>query len=137
MCEKITHELFCCSCEENVESVLSTGEVIYPHRKDLRYLPFWMCPHCKCYVGCHHKSRDPLEPLGCIPTKEMRELRKKIHKHLDPMWKGGLIQRQPLYDRLSLVLGREYHTADLRSIEECELILAALVDIADARKKSK
>ena len=34
-------------------AMLVTGQVIYPHRPDLHDLNFWLCDHCKAYVGTH------------------------------------------------------------------------------------
>ena len=33
-----------------------TGDVIYPHRKDLADQKFHLCTPCEAYVGCHDKS---------------------------------------------------------------------------------
>lgn len=123
-------KIYCCGCEADVDARLTSGEEIYPHRKDLHSLPFWRCDTCKNYVGCHHKTKNRTRPLGCIPTKEIKNARKHIHKILDPLWKTKRFSRGDLYNQLSKRLGREYHTADLRSLEEARLIYKSIKEIA-------
>lgn len=117
--------IYCCGCEREVSARLTTGEEIYPHREDLHHLPFWICDQCKNYVGCHHKSRAPTEPLGCIPTSEIRAVRVEIHAILDGLWKSRKM-RGIIYAKLSRKLGRQYHTADIRSKEEADEVLQVL-----------
>ena len=64
---------------------LTDGKEVYPHRSDLNSLPFWICDRCRNFVGCHHKTKNPTRPLGCIPNKEMKNARKHIHNLLDPI----------------------------------------------------
>ena len=114
--------IYCCECGKEVDARLTSGEEIYPHRKDLYLLPFWKCDACNNYVGCHHKSTNPTRPLGIIPNQDIRNSRKHIHGLIDPLWKSKKIGRSELYAKLSKKLGRQYHTADIRSIEEARLI---------------
>ena len=115
---EINKEIFCIECQKNVSARLTSGQEVYPHRKDLSVLPFWICDTCKNFVGCHHKSENRTKPLGCIPNPHMKKARIEIHKILDPMWKPDRNKRRKIYSALSEFLGRKYHTADLRSIEE-------------------
>lgn len=114
--------IYCCACKTDVQAVLTRGHEIYPSRTDLGTLPFWRCPDCRNFVGCHHKSADRIRPLGCIPTQEIRQVRKDIHAALDPIWKEGHMERKRLYKLLTAKLGREYHTAELRTPEEASMI---------------
>lgn len=116
--------IFCCGCSRDVEARLTDGASVYPHRPDLAALPFWRCDACGNYVGCHHKTTDCTRPLGIIPTPEIRNARKHIHTILDPLWKSGRLRRGDLYARLSAHLGYEYHTAEIRTIEEARRIYA-------------
>jgi len=111
-------ELYCCGCGTTTDARLTDGTEIYPHRSDLSALPFWKCDQCGNYVGCHHKTKNRTRPLGCIPTPAIRIARKEIHKLLDPIWKSGKTSRKAIYVKLSNELGREFHTADIRSLEE-------------------
>ena len=110
--------IYCCGCKTKVDARLTDGAEIYPHRQDLSSLPFWRCDTCGNYVGCHHKTKNRTKPLGCIPTPEIKNARQYIHKILDPIWKSGRISREELYANLSDQLGWEYHTANIKSIEE-------------------
>lgn len=118
--------IFCIACNADVDARLTDGKEIYPHRADLYSLPFWKCDQCKGFVGCHHKTKNRTAPLGNIPTNEIRQARKRIHAVLDPIWQSGKVKRKDLYARLTDVLGRQYHTAELKSITECSKIESAL-----------
>jgi len=114
--------IHCCGCEKKVEARLTDGCEIYPHRSDLKSLPFWKCDACGNYVGCHHKTKNRTQPLGCIPTPEIKNARQNIHKLLDPIWRSGNIKRRELYKILSDRLGWGYHTANIRSVEEARKV---------------
>lgn len=79
--------IYCCECKQDVSARFTKGSEIYPHRDDLKLLPFWICDTCKNYVGCHHKSDNSFKPLGNIPSVQLRNARKHIHGILDPLWK--------------------------------------------------
>lgn len=77
--------IYCCNCGTDVEARLTDGSEVYPHRPDLHNLPFWKHDACGGVVGCHHKTKNRTAPLGCIPSREIKELRKQIHdKHNPP-----------------------------------------------------
>lgn len=117
--------IWCVACNLLVEAVLTDGRDVYPHRPDLQNLPFWKCPGCRNYVGTHHKTKDRTKPLGVIPSGELRGVRVEIHRIIDPLWKHGGCSRSFIYRKLSEVLGRRYHTAETRTVEEAKKILAA------------
>ena len=121
--------IFCAGCQCDVDARLTYGVEIYPHRKDLGNLPFWKCDTCGNFVGCHHKTSKPTKPLGCIPTPEIKRSRSHIHRVLDPLWKSGRIKRRDLYRQISALLGKEYHTAEIRTVEEARTVYLILQDI--------
>lgn len=115
--------IWCCGCGMFVQARLTDGKEIYPNRPDLARLNFWCCDTCHNYVGCHHKMRtNPTRPLGVIPTPELRRARFEIHALIDPLWQRGKMSRDTLYNHLSLVVGRSYHTADLRTLDEARAV---------------
>ena len=59
----------------------------------------------------------------------MKKARIEIHKILDPMWKPDKNKRRKIYSALSEFLGRKYHTADLRSIEEARDIYRQILKL--------
>lgn len=122
--------IFCCGCNKYVQARLTTGMEIYPCRQDLHALPFWRCDVCRNYVGCHHKTKDRTRPLGCIPTREITEKRKQIHAALDPLWKCGGLRREEVYAAISSKLGKPYHTAELRSVDEATKVLGIIQQLA-------
>ena len=122
--------IYCCACAKDVDARLTNGGEIYPHRHDLKSLPFWKCDTCKNFVGCHHKTKNRTAPLGCIPTAEIKDARKHIHALIDPIYQSGLMTRKKLYELLSDAVGWKYHTAKIRTIEEARTAYKAALKIA-------
>lgn len=118
-------KIWCCQCQADVDARLTDGAEVYPHRPDLSDVPRWRCDECGNHVGTHHKTSDPTRPLGNIPSPDLKRARMHIHALIDPAWKSKRIRRRAIYAHLSGVLGREYHTADLRTIEEARIVYAA------------
>ena len=127
-------EIHCCGCNKKVNARLTDGGEIYPHRSDLKSLPFWKCDACGNYVGCHHKTKNRTQPLGCIPTPEIKKARQHIHKILDPLWQYGGHKRADIYEKLTTELGWKYHTANIRTIEEARQAYRIIRDIGLAGK---
>lgn len=121
--------IYCCECCAVVQARLTNAEEIYPHREDLKDIPFWICNECKNYVGCHHKTANSTKPLGNIPTKALRNARNKIHKIFDPIWKEKKMSRSSLYFLISERLGYVYHTAYLTTIEEARKVYRIILEI--------
>ena len=128
-------KLYCCGCGNDTTPRLTDGEEIYPHRQDLFSLPFWKCDACGNFVGCHHKTKDPTRPLGCIPTPEIKKARQSIHRALDPLWKtyrnGVKRSRRNVYATLSKRLGYQYHTAEVRDTEEAGRVLSIIKEMSE------
>lgn len=124
-------KIWCCGCQSNVSARRTSGTEIYPHRPDLHGVPFWICDGCGNYVGTHYKTKDYDKPLGSIPTKELREARKRIHAVIDPIWKSGKMRRGSLYKSLSDSLGYQYHSAEINSLEDAGRIYQKAVAIAE------
>jgi hypothetical protein len=119
--------IYCVECGQNTNAKLTNGKEIYPHRQDLYALPFWKCPRCSNYVGCHKKSKN--RPLGVIPNKEIKKARMLIHELVDPLWKSGCVSRGKLYGKISDELGYRYHTANIKSIDEARKIYTIILKI--------
>ena len=128
--ERLVRLIWCCCCGVGVDARLTDGGEVYPHRFDLRSLPFWKCDACGNFVGCHHKTKNRTEPLGCIPTAELKEERKKLHALIDPIWKSGKIGRRELYKAISDEIGWDYHTAKTKTIEEARAAYKAALKYA-------
>lgn len=115
--------IHCCKCNKKIEARLTNGEEVYPHRPDLYELPFWKCDKCHNFVGCHHKMiNNPTQPLGCIPTKELKNARRHIHKILDPIWQSKKMSRNKIYAKITKHMGWNYHTAQIKTVEEAREI---------------
>lgn len=121
-------KIWCCQCQKDVDARLTTGAEIYPHRPDLAWLPRWVCDGCGNHVGTHYKTAAPTKPLGNIPSPEIKAARISIHALIDPAWKSKRIKRRRIYAHLSAVLGRDYHTAELRTMAEAAAVYAAAQD---------
>ena len=129
--------IYCCACGGDVEARLTNGGEIYPHRADLKDLPFWRCDACGNFVGCHHKTKDRTTPLGCIPTMELKNARKAIHALIDPIWQSGRMGRREMYEAMSRDLGWEFHTAELRTIGEARSAYRAARKYANATSATR
>lgn len=121
--------LYCCGCGKDVRARLTSGAEIYGHRKDLKHLPFWICDNCRNYVGCHHKTKNPTNPLGVIPNAEIRNARKQIHALIDPFWKSGRIRRKTLYSMISDKIGYMFHASHIKSVDEARVVYRAARDV--------
>lgn len=114
--------IYCCGCGAEVKARLTNGREVYPHRADLASLPFWRCDACGNHVGCHWRTADRTRPLGVIATPEVKNARQHLHRLIDPIWQSGRMKRSHLYARITAALGRQYHTAEVRSVEEAREI---------------
>lgn len=137
----ITKKIYCCGCLKDVDAALTSGQGAYPDvneemQRKIWHLPFWKCPTCKNFVGCHHKTKDSTRPLGCIPTPEIKNARQHIHKLIDPLWQNHnepFRARGWIYRWLAHKMGIEqYHTAEIRSLEEARKIYAFALTIKNA-----
>lgn len=125
--------IYCVDCRGEIEAELVHGKDVYPHRPDLAELPFWQCPYCGNFVGCHHKSHTPLKPLGVIANKQIKMLRVAIHKQLDGLWKDHVLSRRECYMWLSKQLGYQYHSGEIKSIKEAKRVLELVQKLNDKR----
>lgn len=128
-------KIWCCQCGIEVDARLTNGAEIYPHRRDLWELPFWKCDGCGNHVSCHHRHHDAAErtkPTGVIPNAEVSNARRHIHARLDPLWRDGLIKRKHLYAQLTRFLGRQYHTGELRTVQEARRVYKKVIEIERA-----
>lgn len=131
-------KIFCVACDKKVDARFTTGAEIYPHRKDLHNLPFWICDTCKNYVGCHHKSSDPTQPKGSIPSEEVRRWRIRIHQKIDPLWMSHPNRgkrRQRVYSLMSLELGYTFHSGEIKTEHMFECSVHAANRVAKRLKK--
>lgn len=124
----IRRNIWCCACGCAVEARLTDGREVYPHRPDLAALPRWKCDGCGNSVGTHHKTDNPTRPLGNIPTPELKRARQHIHALIDPVWKSKRVKRRKLYGHLSDALGYEYHTGDIKTVDEARRVYGVALD---------
>ncbi|MBS4040385.1 MAG: hypothetical protein KGZ81_07260 [Flavobacteriales bacterium] len=125
----VTKTIYCTGCETEVEARLTDGTERYPHRPDLAELPFWHCDTCGAWVGCHHKTTNRTLPLGYLATPEILKARIKIHDLLDPLWKSGMIKRGQAYAHIAKRLGYQYHTGEIKSLEEARTVYQIVADL--------
>ena len=112
-------KIFCVECNKDVEPKLVTGAMVYPTCAKVAQDKYWMCNSCKNFVGCHkNANKNKLRPLGIIANKELRQARIQIHKIIDPIWQKERMKRGEVYALISSELGYQFHTAELRNLEE-------------------
>lgn len=122
-------KIYCTGCEVEVDARLTDGAERYPHRPDLKDLPFWHCDTCGAWVGTHHKTSKPTQPLGCLATPQILDARKKIHALLDPLWQSKRIRRGQAYAYVTKRLGHEYHNGEIRTLEEARRIYTIVAQL--------
>lgn len=130
-------KLWCCTCGEDVDARLTDGAECYPHRPDLADIPRWKCDECGNHVGTHHKTKDRTRPLGNIPSPELKKARMHIHDLIDPIWKSKRMKRGVLYAKISDALGYQYHTAEIKTIEEAREVYRVARDIVRGGHKGE
>ena len=129
----MTSAIWCCGCQAKVQARLTGGSEVYTHRPDLANLPFWKCDGCGNFVGCHHKTANRTQPLGCIPTKEIKAARQHIHRILDPIWQSGRMARGKVYAIIAERLGRaNYHTANIRDLAEARKVYGIVKELSES-----
>ena len=115
-------KIYCMGCEQVIEARLTSGAERYPHRPDLADIPQYTHDQCGTWVGTHHKSTNPLKPLGILATPEMYKWRIAIHDAIDWIWQQKHMKRGQIYAFMAKELGYQYHTGELRSIEEAKKV---------------
>lgn len=114
----------CPYCGQDTQCV--TGKEIYPHRKDLYSLNFYLCKPCNAYCGCH---KGTLNPLGSPANVELREARMKAHRAFDELWKDKhMPSRTQAYKWLSEKTGvppAKCHIAMFDTVS-CENVVSAV-----------
>lgn len=121
-------QLWCCACRAYVDARLTDGREVYPHRPDLADLPRWKCDGCGNSVGTHHKTDEKTRPLGNIPSPELKRARMHIHDLIDPAWKSKKVKRGKLYAEIGSRLGYEYHTGEIKTIDEARRVYRVALD---------
>ena len=118
--------IYCVQCEKHVIAYEVGGDEIYPHRPDLKDVRFFRCPNCANYVGTH---KDSGNPMGTIPTPELRECRNTLHRLIDPIWRNGKMKRSDLYRLISDEVGFDFHVAEINSIEDYNYAKEVIEDL--------
>lgn len=116
------HEFpICPYCNKRSKKV--KGDVIYPHRSDLKTCVFYHCAPCKAYVGCH-KNSD--KPLGRLANAELRAAKSAAHIAFDPLWKDGHMNRTEAYIWLAknMEIHRDTCHIGMFDLEQCAKVVA-------------
>jgi hypothetical protein len=94
--------LMCQYCGNQAKLV--GGDVIYPHRPDLRRKKFYYCDagHDAAYVGVHPGTK---QPLGTLADSVTRYWRSRAHAAFDPVWRTGKLTRSDAYAILASAMG--------------------------------
>lgn len=130
--------MVCTQCQR--DTVLVTGEVVYPHRPDLFERQFWLCKDCWLYVGCHPGQKQvdadgkdiwiaaSAIPLGDVADAQTRALRSRAHQLFDPTWQNGTRTRAQAYEWLAGFLELDPGQAHIAmlSADQCQRLIAAL-----------
>lgn len=96
--------VICPYCD--AEAKLVSGDVVFPHRPDLKNKHFYRCEPCSARVGCHPGTTTP---MGSLASKELRYQRSLAHLALDALWKRNYMTRQEAYLWLAQEFGASTH----------------------------
>lgn len=108
-------EVICSYCGKAAQQV--SGDVIYPHRPDLKDRQFFLCRPCNAYVGCHKTG----EPLGTLANETLRAARKRAHEVFDALWKNdGPMSRTEAYVWLANTLGVDPQKCHIAMFDEAQ-----------------
>lgn len=110
------------------------GDIVYPHRPDLRNLKFWICTPCDARVGCHTHG-DGKTPLGRMANAALRAEKQASHGSFDPLWKSGERSRSDAYSWLAHKLGikkRDCHIG-LFDIDMCRKVVSVCNQLQEAK----
>jgi hypothetical protein len=130
----------CPYCGKSAE--LTTGDWVYPHRKDLSGLKFWVCWPCDAFVGCHQKgapvggkASDGTLPLGRLANAELRRAKSAAHAAFDPLWKSGRMSRREAYGWLASKLGIHADQCHIGmfDVHHCKAVIDVIRDCQGAR----
>lgn len=99
----------------------------YVYKKS--YGPIWYCGNCGAYVGVHKNTH---KPLGILADSSLRNLKKGVHRHFDPIWKRKRMTRQKAYRELAKKLGIPIEKCHVGMFDE-EMCLKALTAIKTMR----
>lgn len=113
-------------------AMLVTGQVIYPHRPDLHDLNFWLCDHCKAYVGTHKAGLgwgNGTRPKGTLADEQTRRARRAAHAAFDPFWQEGDLSRRKAYAWLAESLGLSVEETHLGAFDvaTCQRVIELCV----------
>ena len=108
--------MICPYCDK--EAKWCENKEIYGKNYGKSYMVYY-CKPCNAYVGCHNNTE---RPLGNMANRELRELRKKVHLHIDHYWKSKEHGRGYVYCKLTEKLGFQYHTGE-STVEICKQVL--------------
>ncbi len=114
-------QVTCPYCQADAE--LTTGKEIYPHRRDLYQLRFWICRPCKAHTGTHKYSKNHA-PKGRLANADLRKARSAAHRAFDPLWRDHGMHRSEAYEWLREAMGweRQPHIGFM-DVAECERVI--------------
>lgn len=83
---------------------LHLGPDVYPGRKDLAGLHFWVCWACDAWVGTQ-AGDERHRPQGALAREDLRDARRAAHEAFDRLWQRGLMTRAQADEWLARVTG--------------------------------
>lgn len=103
------------------------GDVVYPHRPDLKGKRFWLCP-CGAYVGTHDGT---WKPLGYPAKAATHAARRAAHAAFDPLWRAKMA-KEGCTQKVARGAGYWWLSEQLGiPVQDCHI---AMFDAATARR---
>ena len=104
------------------------GAQLYGSKRiDLVSKQFWVCTHCKAWVGCHPRTTTP---LGRLANAELRKAKMAAHEAFDPLWRSGELSRSEAYAWLARTLGVSPANCHIGmfDVDGCNAVIAAVAE---------
>lgn len=112
---------YCCECSKEVECKIVSGKTIYPHRPDLHSFKFIRHSACGNYTG-YYQGEHPT-----LPSKHIRQCRRKAHQALDSIWKDRK-KKAKYYAFMSDNFNKNFHWGEVKSDSEADKALKLTMD---------
>lgn len=119
-------KVYCLKCKNFMKASLVTGADVEPSMINGRGNFFYQCPVCKGYVGCHKNANSRTEPLGVIPSEQVRLARGRVYNAICIVAKHHDCKVAVVYKKLAQKMGRRMTIANIRSGDEALKILNTL-----------
>lgn len=110
MTETIFETIKCPYCGKDAQFITSKDFYGKDYGSNL-----YVCTPCDARVGTHGRGK---KALGTLANANLRELRKRCHSRIDPLWRSRKMSRGSVYNRLQKVMSLSSEEAHIGLFNE-------------------